>query len=63
MMLFIYAKLMMLMPHMIYPTLIKALRRPTLSETAPIMMVVTAAVTALAITIAEMSAAEAWNIL
>ena len=41
----------------------KAFRFPSMSEAAPIRMVVTAAVTALAITITEMSEAEAWNIL
>ena len=62
-MLWIYAKVMMLSPQIIYPTLINALRFPTLSDTAPIMIVVSAAVTALAMTIADMSAAVAWNIL
>ena len=40
-----------------------AFRFPTLSETTPMMIVVAAAVTALAMTMAEMSAALAWNIL
>ena len=54
---------MMLMPHMIYPALMNAFLFPTLSDTAPIIMVVRAAVTALAMTMTEISAADAWNIL
>ena len=53
----------MVRPQMMYPTLMKALRLPTLSETAPMIMVVSAATTALAITMADMSAAPALNIL
>ena len=41
----------------------KALRLPTRSDTAPITIVVSAATTALAMTMAEISPAEAWNIL
>ena len=54
---------MMERPQMMYPALMKAFLFPTLSDTAPMTMVVRAAVTALAITIAEMSAGAAWNIL
>ena len=50
-------------PHAIYPAHMRILRLPILSEKAPITMVVTAAVTALACTIREICEADAWNIL
>ena len=51
------------MPQRIYPPHIKSLRFPILSESAPMNTVVRVAATALAATIAEMSAADALNIL
>ena len=59
----ISAKQNMEIPHRIYPAQIKILRLPTLSDKAPIKMVVTVAATALAETIREISAALAANIL
>ena len=55
----IYAKLIIVMPQIRYPTDMNALRLPNLSEAAPIRIVVRAAVTALAMTMREISEAEA----
>ncbi|MBR2398062.1 MAG: hypothetical protein IKA97_04770, partial [Clostridia bacterium] len=57
------AKPSMETPHRIYPTDINIFRFPTLSESAPINIVVKVAVTADAPTIKEISVAEALNIL
>ena len=50
-------------PHRIYPEHINSFRLPILSDNAPINTVVKVAETALAATIAEISAADALNIL
>ena len=50
-------------PHRIYPAHINIFRFPILSDNAPIKIVVSVAATALAATIAEISAAVALNIL
>ena len=51
------------MPHRMYPVHINSLRLPTRSDRAPINTVVSVAATALVATMAEISPAEAWNIL
>ena len=50
-------------PQSMYPPQIKSFLFPILSESAPINTVVSVAATALAATILEISAADAWNIL
>ena len=56
-------KLNMEIPHKMYPVHINTLRLPNLSDSAPINTVVSVAAMELAVTIAEMSAADALNIL
>ena len=50
-------------PQRMYPIHINTLRLPNLSDNAPINIVVNVAATELAVTIAEISAADALNIL